>query len=93
MSIMNRQHRKEKKGRRAVSRSGDSLWSEARNEARMTRVYMAWLMHFGDTEPGKETCLDCVDYKIKVCAGEGRKGEKCLECMDRHSLNMAVAVN
>jgi hypothetical protein len=44
------------------------------------------LVHFPDAieknvSPAELTCEMCEDKKIKVCDGEGRKGETVLDCM------------
>lgn len=45
-------------------------------------------MHFPNVMPGNVgelSCMGCEDYKSKVCPGDGRNGEKVLECMWKHS--------
>lgn len=56
-------------------------------QKRAGSLYLAWLIHFGEVEPGQESCGVCLDFRHGVCRGEGRKGEECLRCMEGHAQN------
>lgn len=87
MSIMNRENRK--RSHKRIKSNLRRIYNES-NQTSITNLYVVWLMHFGDTEPGKETCLDCSDYEMKVCAGKDLKGEQCLDCMEKIIQNSII---
>lgn len=47
----------------------------------ITRMYLIWLVRFGDVLPDVATCADCSEFKRAVCPGDDLKGRETYECV------------
>jgi len=68
--------------RRKSSKGKDKQCSCGSTEKQLDDIAILMTYHFGNVEVEDCTCEKCLDFQMKLCKGENRKGIQCGMCIE-----------